>query len=95
MIQTMRFLMKSSDESHDQQQILNEERVMHFDLEKFEFDEKWLRQAAAIEEAANCDIEAGFSRENSGGVTPPLDQTNELPAQHTTLEARRPSDSRL
>ena len=33
---------------------------MHFDLENFEFDEEWLREAARIEEGAGCDIQAGF-----------------------------------
>jgi hypothetical protein len=33
---------------------------MQFDLEKFEFDEEWLREAARIEEEADCDIQAGF-----------------------------------
>lgn len=32
---------------------------MHFDLENSEFDEEWLRQAAQIEQEANCDIGAG------------------------------------
>lgn len=34
---------------------------MHFDLEKFEFDEEWLRQAVRLEDEADCDIEAGFN----------------------------------
>lgn len=38
---------------------------MHLNLEKFEFDEEWLREATRIEQEADCDIQAGFGWEKS------------------------------